>query len=69
MARTTGTAPVAERADKPTTKATAAPKGRNAGPWGASFDGTEPDGKTRAKGLTFERRWTTPGIHPYDEIT
>ena len=22
-----------------------------------------------AKGLTFERRWTTPGIHPYDEIT
>ncbi|MGI8929217.1 MAG: hypothetical protein ACR2H0_07125, partial [Candidatus Limnocylindrales bacterium] len=22
-----------------------------------------------AKGLTFERRWTTPGVHPYDEIT
>ena len=21
------------------------------------------------KGLAFERRWTTPGIHPYDEIT
>src|SRR3954466_10765796 len=21
------------------------------------------------KGLTFERRWTTPGIHPYDEVT
>ncbi|CAN5612850.1 vitamin B12-dependent ribonucleotide reductase [soil metagenome] len=21
------------------------------------------------KGLTFERRWTTPGVHPYDEIT
>ncbi len=21
------------------------------------------------KGLSFERRWTTPGIHPYDEIT
>jgi len=21
-----------------------------------------------ARGLTFERRWTTPGIHPYDEI-
>ena len=20
-------------------------------------------------GLTFERRWTTPGIHPYDEVT
>ena len=22
-----------------------------------------------ARGLAFERRWTTPGIHPYDEIT
>src|SRR4051812_9597341 len=22
-----------------------------------------------AKGLTFERRWTTPDIHPYDEVT
>ncbi|MDP8905308.1 MAG: vitamin B12-dependent ribonucleotide reductase [Chloroflexota bacterium] len=21
------------------------------------------------KGITFERRWTTPGIHPYDEVT
>src|SRR5918996_4003299 len=21
------------------------------------------------EGLTFERRWTTPGVHPYDEIT
>ncbi|MFN8518799.1 MAG: vitamin B12-dependent ribonucleotide reductase [Chloroflexota bacterium] len=21
-----------------------------------------------AKGITFERRWTTPGVHPYDEI-
>src|SRR6187397_1235874 len=21
------------------------------------------------KGLTFERRWTTAGVHPYDEIT
>ena len=20
------------------------------------------------KGLTFPRRWTTPGVHPYDEI-
>ena len=42
---------------------------RHAGPWGASFDGTEPDGKTPVKGLTFERRWTRPGVHPYDEIT
>jgi len=41
---------------------------RQAGPWGASFDGTDPNGKP-TKGLTFERRWTTPGIHPYDEIT
>jgi ribonucleoside-diphosphate reductase alpha chain len=22
-----------------------------------------------ARGIRFERRWTTPGIHPYDEIT
>ena len=21
-----------------------------------------------ARGLTFERRWTTPGVHPYDEV-
>ena len=40
---------------------------RHAGPWGASFDGRRPDGRP-AKGLTFERRWTRPGIHPYDEI-
>jgi ribonucleoside-diphosphate reductase alpha chain len=38
------------------------------GPYGASFDGTDGQGHT-AKGLTFERRWTTRGIHPYDEIT
>ena len=42
---------------------------RHAGPYGASFDGTEPDGTTPVKGLTFERRWTRPGVHPYDEIT
>ncbi len=41
---------------------------RHAGPYGASFDGTDPNAKP-TKGLTFERRWTTPGIHPYDEIT
>src|SRR5437773_6832674 len=35
---------------------------RLSGPWGASFDGTG------AKGLTFERRWTKPDVHPYDEI-
>ncbi len=22
-----------------------------------------------SSGLTFERRWTTPGLHPYDEVT
>ena len=37
------------------------------GPWGASFDGTDGHGH-KTIGLTFERRWTTPGIHPYDEI-
>ncbi len=38
------------------------------GPWGASFSGKNPDGSP-ARGLTFERRWTRPGVHPYDEIT
>jgi len=42
---------------------------RHAGPYGASFDGTERDGTTPVRGLTFERRWTRPGVHPYDEIT
>src|SRR6478735_5309038 len=42
---------------------------RHAGPYGASFDGTAPDGTTPVSGLTFERRWTRPGVHPYDEIT
>jgi ribonucleoside-diphosphate reductase alpha chain len=52
--------------------AKAAPKTaphRHAGPYGASFDGTQPVGKTAARGLTFERRWTRPDVHPYDEIT
>ena len=75
MARGTGStvdvkAPAASAAATEKTPATGkAPKTaphRHAGPWGASFDGTEPDGKTRAKGLTFERRWTRPGVHPYD---
>ncbi len=64
MARANGnTVAVIERVEK----ATKAPR-RHAGPYGASFDGTDPNGKP-AKGLTFERRWTRPGIHPYDEIT
>jgi ribonucleoside-diphosphate reductase alpha chain len=62
MARANGT-PVMDRVEK-----SAKPNRRQAGPWGASFDGTDPNGKP-TKGLTFERRWTTPGIHPYDEIT
>ncbi|HYM82842.1 MAG TPA: vitamin B12-dependent ribonucleotide reductase, partial [Candidatus Dormibacteraeota bacterium] len=33
------------------------------GPWGASFTGEG------ARGLRFERRWTRPGVHPYDEIS
>jgi ribonucleoside-diphosphate reductase alpha chain len=33
------------------------------GAYGASFTGEG------ARGITFERRWTRPGVHPYDEIT
>ncbi len=33
------------------------------GIYGASFTGRG------TRGLTFERRWTRPGVHPYDEIT
>jgi ribonucleoside-diphosphate reductase alpha chain len=40
---------------------------RHAGPYGASFDGTDEHGRP-TKGLTIERRWTRPGVHPYDEI-
>jgi ribonucleoside-diphosphate reductase alpha chain len=63
MARGT-TSAVAEQASKPK----AATHRRHAGPYGASFDGTDANGKP-TKGLTFERRWTRPGVHPYDEIT
>ena len=45
-------------------RATAKPTARTlSGPYGASFDGEG------TKGLSFERRWTRPGVHPYDEIT
>jgi ribonucleoside-diphosphate reductase alpha chain len=37
------------------------------GAWGASFEGVNPDG-SRVKGLSWERRFTRPDIHPYDEI-
>ncbi|HET7496003.1 MAG TPA: vitamin B12-dependent ribonucleotide reductase [Candidatus Limnocylindrales bacterium] len=68
MARANGSqapagTPVMDRPDKATRTTR-----RHAGPYGASFDGTTEAGKP-TKGLTFERRWTTPGIHPYDEIT
>src|SRR5512135_1571414 len=36
---------------------------RLGGPWGASFTGEG------VRGLHFERRWTRPGVHPYDEIS
>ncbi len=32
------------------------------GPYGASFTGKG------VRGLTFERRWTRPSVHPYDEL-
>src|SRR3954467_496541 len=44
------------------TKAAGTRKGVG-GPSGGSFTGVGP------RGLTFERRWTRPGVHPYDEIT
>src|SRR4051795_6955569 len=44
------------------TKAAGARKGLG-GTYGASFTGEG------TRGLTFERRWTRPGVHPYDEIT
>jgi ribonucleoside-diphosphate reductase alpha chain len=61
MARATREAvPVMERSRGETRMKNATRK--LSGPYGASFDGQG------AKGLTFERRWTTPGVHPYDEI-
>jgi ribonucleoside-diphosphate reductase alpha chain len=64
MARGTSAGAVAEQ--QPTKAKTTAK--RHAGPYGASFDGTDPNGRP-TRGLTFERRWTRPGVHPYDEIT
>ncbi len=71
MARQSGDAtPVMDRDDATTKKAAAAAAAFRtlSGPYGASFDGTDGHGHP-VKGLTFERRWTTPGTHPYDEIT
>ena len=54
-----------------TTKGTKASAGTGkrtlGGAWGASFTGLNDDG-TKVKGLSWDRRFTTPGIHPYDEI-
>ena len=50
-------------ADKSGTKASAAARKGLGGIYGASFTGEG------TRGLTFERRWTRPGVHPYDEIT
>jgi ribonucleoside-diphosphate reductase alpha chain len=36
---------------------------------GASLDDQYRFTGANSVGLTFERRWTTPGIHPYDEVT
>ena len=61
MARATAAASVADKSSNGTT--TQARKDSVlGGPWGASFDGKD------VRGLTFPRRWTTPGVHPYDEI-
>ena len=34
----------------------------------ASTKSREPGNGGAHRGLTFERRWTTPGVHPYDEV-
>ncbi|MEW6224462.1 MAG: vitamin B12-dependent ribonucleotide reductase [Chloroflexota bacterium] len=56
----------AKTAPKARAKAAAAAKPTRkglGGQYGASFTGEG------TRGLTFERRWTRPGVHPYDEIT
>ncbi len=63
----TGTTGAGNTAGTRTKKSATAALRTLSGPFGASFDGTDGHGH-RTKGLTFERRWTTPGIHPYDEI-
>jgi ribonucleoside-diphosphate reductase alpha chain len=49
------------------TKRAATAKRRLGGPWGASFEGVNADG-TKVQGLHWDRKFTQPGIHPYDEI-
>ena len=62
--------PVMDPTTTPKRVKVAAPKASGAktrkglgGVYGASFTGEG------TRGLTFERRWTRPGVHPYDEIT
>src|SRR5437868_4044862 len=62
IARTTGAASAPATAPAPGAAV------RQRGAYGASFDGLNEDG-AKGPGLTFERRWTRPGVHPYDEIT
>ncbi|HXG26620.1 MAG TPA: vitamin B12-dependent ribonucleotide reductase [Candidatus Binatia bacterium] len=69
-----GTGPTAKGADARSgataAKATVGKGARTrklAGPWGASFDGTDGYGN-EVRGLRWERRFTSPGVHPYDEI-
>jgi hypothetical protein len=50
------------RASKTGSRIAASPRTGLGGPYGASFKGEG------TRGLTFERRWTRPGVHPYDEI-
>ena len=50
------------RASRTGSKVAASPRKGLGGPYGASFSGEG------TRGLTFERRWTRPGVHPYDEI-
>jgi ribonucleoside-diphosphate reductase alpha chain len=54
-------------AAKPSAKAKKSGKRQLGGPWGASFEGKNADG-TQVKGLSWDRKFTTPGVHPYDEI-
>ena len=66
MAQAHEVVPVMDAKTAPRTRAkTAAKTARKGlgGPYGASFTGEG------TRGLTFERRWTRPGVHPYDEIT
>ena len=70
MAQSREVIPVMDQKTTPKTRAgKTGNKGANGarkglgGQYGASFTGEG------TRGLTFERRWTRPGVHPYDEIT